>query len=485
MVDGGKKIGGLAARRRRRTWIVLGTAVTLLVAAAAVVLVTTKPWTPEFRHGGLRVAPPPTGTRPLPQIVPAQPAPTAPTQAGILAALGPALGNPDLGSFAGEITDATTGTVLWSQDPARPMVPASTAKVLTSAAALLGLPADHRLSTRVVTGVAPNELVLVGGGDPTLTAQPDGKGYYTNPAKLSDLVAQIRAAGRGVDTIVVDISAYQGPTMAPGWDTVDIAEGSWAPMEPVMLDGGRINPLMDYSPRTNTPALDVGRRLAADLGLDPGKVRIGSAPPGATQIAAVQSATLRDRLHDMMVDSDDVLAEAIGREIAVANGNQASFDGATAALSALLGKAGFDLTGLGMKDNSGLSTEDRIPARLLDRILAVAARPDTMAVSPTGATTPADPAGLTATFAPMLDDLPVAGGTGTLAGRYVDQNRQGAGWVRAKTGTLSIASALVGYVLDADGRVLTFALMSNDRPDTVAKPALDAVVGALRNCGCS
>lgn len=80
--------------------------------------------------------------------------------------------------------------------------------------------------------------MLVGGGDPTLTAQPDGKGYYPGGPKLSDLVDQIRAAQIPVDSIVVDTSLYSGPAMARGWDPIDIPGGSIAPIEPLMLDGG-------------------------------------------------------------------------------------------------------------------------------------------------------------------------------------------------------------------------------------------------------
>ncbi|MFI9505829.1 D-alanyl-D-alanine carboxypeptidase/D-alanyl-D-alanine-endopeptidase [Nocardia sp. NPDC052566] len=480
-----KNIGGLAAKRRRKTWIAIGVTFAVLLVAGAVVLVTVKPWTDEFRHGGLTTAAPPAPVAPTPRVRPAPDNARTPTAAGVAAALAPVVGNPDLGAFTGSVTDAATGAVLWASDPSKPQIPSSTAKILTTSAALLALPGDHRVITRVVTGAAPNELVFVGGGDPTLTAQPDGKGYYPNGPRLSDLVDQIRASGRQVDTIVVDTSAYAGPTMAPGWDPVDIREGSIAPIESVMIDGGRLDPLVEYSPRTPTPALDAGRRLAVELGLDPAKVRLGNAAPGATEVASVRSAPLRDRLRDTMVHSDNVLAETIGREIAVATGNPASFDGAVVALNAVLGKAGFDLTGMGMHDNSGLSVDDRVPARLLDRILATAARPNAVAVTPTGATTAADPDRLTATLAPMLDDLPVAGATGSLTSRYVHRDRAAAGWVRAKTGTLSVSSTLVGYVLDADGRVLTFALMSNDRPPEVSRPALDAIAGTLRNCGCS
>ncbi|WP_280450213.1 D-alanyl-D-alanine carboxypeptidase, partial [Nocardia cyriacigeorgica] len=188
-----------------------------------------------------------------------------------------------------------------------------------------------------------------------------------------------------------------------------------------------------------------------------------------------------------------------------ATGRPASFAGAAAAVQATLEQAGFDLTGVSMHDTSGLSVDDRIPAQVLDRILATAARDDEIAEqASTPATTkpglrpgglvrpgasPAQDSGtepsLSAKLAPLLDDLPVAGATGSLTSRYVVRDRDGAGWVRAKTGTLSVASTLAGYVLDSDGRVLTFALMSSDRPPEVSRPALDAIAATLRNCGCS
>ncbi|MFI9405987.1 D-alanyl-D-alanine carboxypeptidase/D-alanyl-D-alanine-endopeptidase [Nocardia sp. NPDC052316] len=482
----GKNIGGLAARRRRNLWIGFGLTLAVVLAAGAGVLLTVKPWTDEFRHGGLTTAAPPAPVRPFPQVAPAPSNAPAPSPAGVAAALAPIIGNPDLGAFAGQVTDADSATVLWSGDPNRPMIPSSTAKILLTAAALLTLPADHRVTTKVVAGAAPNELVLVGGGDPTLTAEPEGKGYYPNGPRLSDLVSQIKSSGRAADTILVDTSAYTGPSMAKGWDPIDIGDGSIAPIDPVMIDGGRLRPLVEYSPRTATPGLDAGRRLATDLGLDPAKVRLGTAAPGAAEVASVRSAPLRDRLRDLMVYSDNVLAETVGREISVATGGEASFTGAVNAVNAALSKAGFDVSGVDMHDNSGLSVDDRIPARLLDRIVATAAKPTAFtAIQPSNTMARPENDQLATTLAPLLDALPIAGATGSLTSRYVVRDRNAAGWVRAKTGTLSVSSALVGYVLDADGRVLTFALMSNDRPPEVSRPALDAIAGTLRNCGCS
>ncbi|MGF6887811.1 D-alanyl-D-alanine carboxypeptidase/D-alanyl-D-alanine-endopeptidase (penicillin-binding protein 4) [Nocardia sp. GAS34] len=486
-----KNIGGLATRRRRKVWIGVSAGLVVVVAAAATALVIVKPWTEEFRHGGLKIAAAPAPQAPSPRLSAASSTAPAPSQTGLASALAQVVANPDLGAFSGSVTDAATGTVLWKKDSDKAIIPASTTKVLTGAAALLVLPADHRITTKVVSSPDSNELVLVGAGDPTLTAQANGKGYYPDGPKLSDLVSQVQSSGRTFGSVVVDTSAYAGPSQAPGWDPADIAGGSWAPIEPVMLEGGRLNPMVEYSPRTPTPALDAGRRLALALGIDPAKVHAGKAPAGATPVAQVQSAPLWERLTQMMTDSDDVVAEAIGREIAAATGGPPSFAGAAQAVLTALNAAGFDTAGTVLRDTSGLSTDDRIPSRLLDKIVAQAAAgpqgvapangtPSATVVSTGGSPSSGNPLG------PLLDYLPVAGGTGSLAYRYTTPpSNVAAGWARAKTGTLSVSNALAGYVLDKDGRVLTFALMSNDKPQDASRAALDAVTATLRNCGCS
>ena len=55
------------------------------------------------------------------------------------------------------------------------VAPASTAKLLTAAAVLSVRQATDRFGTQVVAGAEPGTVVLVGGGDPTLSAAPAGK----------------------------------------------------------------------------------------------------------------------------------------------------------------------------------------------------------------------------------------------------------------------------------------------------------------------
>ncbi|BCI55510.1 D-alanyl-D-alanine carboxypeptidase [Mycolicibacterium litorale] len=449
--------------------MLVGIAVLLLVAvvvAAAAVLTTGR----DSDAQAARPVPAPATANPA--VVPVADTAPSPTNAGLAAALAPALADPNLGELAGRVTDAITGERLWDQRADVPMQPASTNKVLTAAAALLTLDREARLTTTVVAGDQkrdPGLVVLKGGGDPTLSAAPRGTDtWYRDAARIGDLADQVRRSGIEPTAVAVDVSAYSGPDMAPGWDPLDIPGGDIAPMAPVMLDAGRTQPVSEESRRSTTPAADAGRALATALRIDPAAVRVLPGPyRGGRQIAAVQSPPLMERLRVMMNASDNVMAEAIGREVADQLGRPQSFEGATQAVLGQLRKAGIDTGHARLFDSSGLSVDDRLTALTLDEVITAA----------TGDEQPA--------LRPLVDLLPIAGGSGTLSNRYLDTpaGREAAGWLRAKTGSLTGTNALAGIVTDARGRVLTFALMSNNAGPT-GRTALDALAATLRACGC-
>ncbi len=463
-------------RWHRSTHVWVGVVVLLLVAAVVAVgaVATSGGGSPPEARAAVS---------PQPALVTVQPAVTAvadsapvPTPAGMTATLAPFVANPDLGVLTGRVTDAMTGKELWAQGAGVPMQPASTNKVLTSAAALLTLDRDARLTTTVIapdqTG-SPGLVVLEGGGDPTLSAAPKNVDtWYRGAARISDLAEQVRRSGIVPEVVEVDVSAFSGPTMARGWDPLDIDGGDIAPMEAVMLDGGRTQPVSVDSARSRTPALDAGRALAVALGLNPATVTVRPTPATGDQIASVQSPPLIERLRQMMSESDNVMAESIGREVAAAVGKPQSFDGGVQGVLGQLSKAGIDTDGATLMDSSGLSVDDRLTAETLDGVVNAAAGNATLDANHD--------------LRSLVDLLPIAGGSGTLSNRFLDTDagRDAAGLLRAKTGSLTGTNALAGFVTDDSGRVLTFSLISNNAGPT-GRTAIDALAAALRSCGCS
>jgi len=452
---------------RRSTHVVIGVAVLLLVAA--VVAAAAVLGNGNSTSDAQAVKPAPAAATASPGIVPVADSATKPTPDRLAATLAPLVADPNLGALTGRITDAVTGAQLWAQGADVPMQPASTNKVLTTAAALLALDRDARLTTRVMASGQPGVVVLKGGGDPTLSAAPAGQDtWYRDAARISDLADQVRRSGIFVTTVQVDVGAFSGPTMAPGWDPADIDGGDIAPMEAVMLDGGRTQPVSVDSARSTTPALDAGRALAVALKVDPAKVTVLPAgTPSGQEIASVQSPPLIERLRQMMNESDNVMAESIGREVAAEQNRPQSFDGAVQAVLGQLDKAKIDTGNARLLDSSGLSVHDRLTAETLDGVVNAAAGTDPK-------------------LRPLLDVLPIAGGSGTLSNRYLDTDggRAAAGYLRAKTGSLTGTNALAGIVTDASGRVLTFAFISNNAGPT-GRTAIDALAAVLRSCGCS
>lgn len=456
-------------RWQRSTHVFVGLAV--LAFVAVLVAAATFFTTAGHGAGGARATvPPPRPPSVKPGLVPVSDTAEIPSPAGVAAAMAAVAADPNLGRLGARITDAMTGNELWQVAADLPLVPASSNKALTAAAALLTLDRQARISTEVVAGSQNPQgpVVLVGAGDPTLSAAPPGQEtWYRGAPRISDLVDQIRRSGATPTAVQVDTSAFSGPTLAQGWDPADVDNGDIAPIESAMIDAGRIQPTTVNSRRSWTPALDAGRELAKALGLDPHAVTIATAPSGARQLAVVQSAPMIQRLDDMMAHSDNVMAECIAREVAAAINRPRSFAGAVDAVTNRLSTAHVDTAGAVLLDSSGLSVDDRLTAKTLDGVMQAAAGPDQPALRA------------------LLDLLPIAAGSGTLGDRFLDAatNQGPAGWLRAKTGSLTAVNSLAGVLTDRSGRVLTFAFISNGAGPN-GRNAMDALATKLWACGC-
>lgn len=377
--------------------------------------------------------------------------------------------------LVGEVVDADTGRRLWSRNASRPEPPASTTKLLTAAAALLALGPDLRLET--TTRLAGRTVYLVGGGDPTLirsAGSPDASAY-PRPVSLAALARRTVAALGATRRVRLrlDTSAWTGPPAARGWKPSYVTEGDITPPTALELDEGRTDPTAQDAARTLTPATQAGDAFA-ELLREQG-VRVVGAPavatasPSSRLLASVSSAPVAELVQRMLTVSDDDLAEALGRAVARHDHRIASFTGAAMAVTTRVASLGVPTSGVSLQDTSGLSRLDRVTPRALVAVLRAAVSPGHPRLRP------------------LVEGLPVAGLTGTLAERYLDKpTAMAAGVVRAKTGTLTGVNALAGLVIDRSGRLLIFAFLASDAPSPgLIVPALDLLAARLAQCGCT
>lgn len=401
------------------------------------------------------------------------PAAPVPTAAGVAAALAGSLADGRLGPrVIGRVTDVVSGAVLFDRSGDSVAAPASTAKLTTAAAVLTVRAVTDRITTTVTAGPTPDSVVLVGGGDPTLSAAAAGTpSAYPDAARIADLATQVQQTRPGVRTVYVDGSLFTGAATGPGWDATDAPSEYASPITAAMVDGGRDTPTAGT--RSADPAAAAGQALAGALGATVGALGVATVAPGsaagatagAAVLATVQSAPIGELVEQMLQDSDNVLAEVLARQVALAGHQPASFEGAAAAVRQVVPAAG-----PGLVDGSGLSRSDQLSPDALTAVLRSVATTDRLR--------------------DIVEMLPVGGWNGTLADRYLTAPEAGgAGRVRAKTGTLTGVSSLAGVVDTADGRVLAFALIADQIPGDyaatlAAEPALDAVAATLAGCGC-
>ncbi|MEB3963057.1 D-alanyl-D-alanine carboxypeptidase/D-alanyl-D-alanine-endopeptidase [Streptomyces kunmingensis] len=477
---------------RSRTKHVTAGATAVGLVLTAVVVATTGPWdasgqrkaeahraaSQEAAGGADHDGAP--GTRPgAPAAAPRAPAVLAapgatvpaPTREALADVLDPLLKDPSLGTRrTAAVVDAVTGERLYGKSAGDALTPASTIKLATAVAALTAAGPDHRIATRTRLEKDAGKLVLVGGGDPTLTArQKNPYGAASLRTLADETAASLKKSGTTEITLAYDTSLYSGPKTHPIGPNENLAQ-----VTALMADEGRTDDSNSGpAPRAADPAASAARKFADllhDHGIRTkgGDPQAGKASGKAEDIAKVESPPLSALVERMLTHSDNDIAEALARQTAVAAGESHDFDGAGKAVHQQLGTLRLPLAGTRFADGSGLDRTDKISADLLTGLLAKAAepgRPELRAV---------------------LTGLPVAGFTGTLSSRYSDEaDASGTGLVRAKTGTLTGVNTLAGSVVDADGRLLVFAFMTQGAPGPqTAQASLDRLASSVANCGC-
>jgi len=398
-----------------------------------------------------------------------------PATAALQARLRPLLKARALGpSVSASVVDGATGATLLDVGGGTSRVPASVTKLLTGAAVLSVVGDDTRLPTSVVQGSSPEEVVLVGAGDMLLSTGASQPRAVVGRAGLSTLARQVATALRGRQQRVVvtfDDTAFTGGTTAPTWAAADLSLGLTGRVAALGLARDRARP---GHPGAADPAFSAATAFAAALRREgvavAGTPARTTAPSRARVLGRVESAPVADVLGVALSESDNALAEVMARLVARAVGRPATFQDAAIAVLDQVQRLGVDTGPARLVDGSGLGRGSVVPARVLTDVLRLTARDDHPQLRP------------------LLEGLPVSGFSGTLADRFrKPPAAAAAGWVRAKTGTLTGVNTLAGTTVDADGRLLLFAVMADRVPargTVAARAAMDRIGAALTACGC-
>jgi D-alanyl-D-alanine carboxypeptidase/D-alanyl-D-alanine-endopeptidase (penicillin-binding protein 4) len=352
------------------------------------------------------------------------------------------------------LTAAVDGAVVFDSNGSEPVLPASNMKLVVGAVALEKLGPDYRYSTAVTRG-PDGTLYLVGGGDPVLGTQAyldaakaaaarSGTGQLEEApidvrTPFESLADAVVAAGiTQVPAVVGDDSRYDQERFVPSWPASYATGLEAGPLGALMVDDA----FARFTPRFTLaadPAQDAASDLADQLrarGVQVGTARAGAAAPDATAVATVSSPPLTDVLTEMLTTSDNNTSELLVKELGKVVAGQGTREAGLQVVSSTLASWGVATNGLTLVDGSGLDRGDRLTCQALLAVM--------------------DHVGTTG---PLAAALPIANQTGTLQSFFVDNPV--AGKLRAKTGTLTGAKALTGFVPADDGHTITFSFVYN------------------------
>src|SRR6185369_2049126 len=176
-----------------------------------------------------------------------------------------------------KVVSLDNGRVLFEENAAKLLRPASNMKLYTVAAALDRLSPDYRFSTSIYANTRPDalgvihgNLIIYGRGDPSIAARFNNGDYFKG---INDLADRIAAAGvkRVEGDLVGDESYFVGPKYGSGWNWEDL---TW-------YYGAEITPLT-----ANDNALDLFVKPGAAIG-QPALVSTGPPDPLLTIVNKV------------------------------------------------------------------------------------------------------------------------------------------------------------------------------------------------------
>ena len=387
---------------------------------------------------------------------------------------------------------------LYSLEADKYFIPASSAKLLTTAAALVELGADFRIETPVyAVGDAPNltSLRIEGRGDPSISVK-----------SLEALVHQLQERGiKRIKKLIVEDSYFTQPSLHPTWEWLDVYSYYATAVNSLILDRNtvtltllpqqlgepvklkwsnaiaakqwRVENNAITAPKNTKynvtidgvlgePVLKINGELALDSSLDIWDLAIAN-PANYfleswrlildkagikitqgiviyeakkniidSQLATIDSPPLSILLREINQESNNLYAEVILKLLQ----KKLNTDNSIEALEQSLSKLKIKQQDYSLVDGSGLSRHNLLTPKVLVQILNLMANSEQDKI--------------------YQNSLAVAGKSGTLKRRFKDTNALGNLW--AKTGTLTGVGALAGYLNVSNYETLVLSIIVNN-----------------------
>jgi D-alanyl-D-alanine carboxypeptidase/D-alanyl-D-alanine-endopeptidase (penicillin-binding protein 4) len=316
---------------------------------------------------------------------------------------------------------------------------ASNTKLFTTSTALVKFGPTGRLATTawntgtLLAGQLSGDLVLRGGGDPTLSS-----------SGLATLASRVKAAGVSSITghVVYDESFFDSMKGVP---ETGVSGGLGGTLSGLIYPSGAKKAAEDFVADLKQRGITVSST-----------VRSGELPKATSvQLASFGSPTMAELIEDTNVPSNNFFAETLLKDIGASFGSAGS---TAAGLNVVKPFAAARGAQLKAENGSGLSIKNRAaPAGVGRLLVSMLKEPATVSSAWTGS-------------------LAIAGQTGTLARRM--RGTAAAGVCRGKTGTLNGVSALSGYC-SGSGHTSVFSVLIGKVSDARAHLIEDKIAAMV------